>query len=397
MKLLLAIIAIAVLLGVPVLSGCNNSAPAPPKEGAPGKGNGDGGSISGHVYQADGVTPVAEANVSVALMDRGYQSKSGITQIPAAMLATYAIRQAFVRKSELSPVYATLPEPVITDRDGRYTYAELPAGEYLVTVQAVGFISEFHDGVYYFGGHPFSMVKGFDVIRAQDLNMIRLDDYPEKRGATVISIAENSEVKGVDFTLVPGASISGFVYQANGTPANDVRVMFSDLTDSNNWLSLSEFHGSFAGTGLQGSTYHVQAWWNTLFAPLSDNGVATAAQIIDVATGEHIQDVIFTLPPNGSITGEVTFKRQGIPEVQIVVEPTSGEHATTYNATTYLWGRFSARRLPPGDYRVRYRYDSGTKVYSGYYRGGTSPENATVVKVGLDEDTPIDIVIKDPE
>lgn len=146
-RLLLATAAVLTLLlaGIVALPLASEAAPSlappPPITGA----------ISGHVYQADGVTPIA--NAWVYALDTNYQ---------------------FVAEDH-------------SQTDGSYQIGGIPSGSHYVVVQAAGY-----GGVYYDNGY----------------------DDPH---ATPVEVAAPNTTPNIDFRLSPEATLSGYVYDNDGT------------------------------------------------------------------------------------------------------------------------------------------------------------------------------------
>ena len=135
-------------------------------------------------------------------------------------------------------------------------------------------------------------------------------DTPDFNEATPITLTlGNRDATDVDFTLDLGGTISGAIFEADGTTpvTNDAWVDVNDL--SGNWISSTGVasDGSYAITGLADGTYHVRAWGNgyaTEFyneaGPTFDN-----ANNVVVVAGSDTPNIDFALDPGGTISGTV--------------------------------------------------------------------------------------------
>ncbi len=121
-----------------------------------------GGSISGHVYESDGKTPISDIGV------HAYSDSTGV--------------------SELS----------FTDADGKYLINGVPDGSYFVAVFPFGeqnYVSEYYNNAYFYAD------------------------------ADPVTVSGAGDITGIDFSLEVGGSISGTVYESDGvTPVADALV-----------------------------------------------------------------------------------------------------------------------------------------------------------------------------
>ena len=159
----------------------------------------EGGSTSGHVYQSDGITPIAGADVSVR------PSK-------------YRFDEGFGTR---------------TDLDGSYTVENLPLGNYRVTASAEGFV---------FIVNYYKDKFGWDQ-------------------ASDVAVTPPDDTSGIDIRLDLAGSISGFVYASDGvTPIPNVWVGADDQTGRFNdgFGSVSNNDGSYTITGILPGRYTVR-------------------------------------------------------------------------------------------------------------------------------------------
>ena len=215
-----------------------------------------GGSISGRVYEADGVTPVSGANVTVAKIRHPIRAQTSVLPMIGSIGLTQVIRQTLVQASDDFEIPPPYPKPVVTNRNGKYTFSDLPPGDYLVLVNSHEHVPEFHDGVY---------TRHFAYMGETK----RIDDYYwgdyTERGATIISVETDSQIKGVDFTLERPASISGFVYTPEGEMAvrdnlgSQFYVLIEDICDDRIWFlaAVDDQDGSYSLGYIPESEYRI--------------------------------------------------------------------------------------------------------------------------------------------
>ena len=349
-----------------------------------------GGSISGRVYEADGVTPVSGANVTVAKIRHPIRAQTSVLQKIGSIGLTQVIKQTQVQTSddfELPPPY---PKPVVTNRNGKYTYGDLPPGDYLVLVNSHEHVPEFHDGVYTRHFAHMGETK-------------RIDDYYwgdyTERGATIISVEMGSQIKGVDFTLERPASISGMVYTPEGQAAvrgnvkYDFYVVLEDIYDDRIWfLTWVKKDGSYSTGYIPESDYRIRGTVLSGQSHRRETTECSTRDIISLRAGEHIQSLDIEYPYDGAITGYITLDNRDIEltaedALEIVAEPVSDPSIQCYSQTGLVdlymsYGNIHIRFLPPGEYRLKYRYTTQGNLYSGYYHDGESAEKATGISVG---------------
>ncbi|MFA4836233.1 MAG: carboxypeptidase-like regulatory domain-containing protein [Dehalococcoidia bacterium] len=158
------------------------------------------GSISGHVYKADGITPIPHVGIVAWTWDN-----------PG-------------------------PAPAIfTDATGYYIITGLASGQY--RVMAIG---------------------GFAPGYANEL----FNNSYDWNAATPVAVAAPSDTSGTNFNLDIAGSLSGNIYMADGvTPiTNFIRILTPDLNPASGYpMILVVGQGSYRLTGLPTGSYRVQA------------------------------------------------------------------------------------------------------------------------------------------
>ena len=187
---------------------------------------------------------------------------------------------------------------------------DLPAGNYLVKVGAVGYYSEYYDNV-----------------TDPDL-------------ATPVTVTVPDETPGIDFTLTPCGSMSGSVYSDNGTPIYGAHVMAfdnvtHDLVDQV-WMS----HTSYAyrlGHDMPSGSYLVWAEAAGYISEYYDN--VTAADYHNVAARNLATPVSVTVPND---TDNINFYLLPVQAVTTSATTNLATTSTTLNGTLTSMGTASS-------------------------------------------------------
>ena len=147
---------------------------------------------------------------------------------------------------------------------------DLPAGSYLVRVEAEGYFSQYYDNVTDIGS------------------------------ATPVAVTVPNETSGIDFTLTPGGSISGSVYELDGTtPIYGAHVMAfdnvtHDLVDEV-WMS-STSNSYTLGHDMPSGSYLVRAEATGYFSQYYDNATDIgSATPVSVTIPDETSGINFNL------------------------------------------------------------------------------------------------------
>lgn len=217
-----------------------------------------GGSISGHIYQMDGVTPIAGAEVLV-------------------LPSHHQLDQGFWAR---------------TASDGSYRVENLYLGSFKITAQAEGRIAL---GNKWYGG-----ASGWN---------------PGWNRAAQVRVIPPGNVSGIDINCSLGGSISGFVYASDGkTPFPGVGVSADGELGSAHGVSRDD--GSYELTSLPQGDYAVRIeavkppyageFYNSKYS------CGTADRVM-VYEGKTTPNINFTLDEGGSVTGRVFDEETGKP------------------------------------------------------------------------------------
>ena len=198
-----------------------------------------GGSISGYVFAADGVTPIAYAYVDI------YDYNSG----------------AYVGYD-------------MTSSDGSYSVVGLIDGTYIAEAQQWDYISEYYDNA------------------------------PDLTNATPITVTAPNDTPNINFSLMQKGSISGFIFKPDGvTPLYDAYVCAYDY-DTGYWKDsdYSDSDGSYHLTGLTNGSYVVRTSESGYITEYYDNAyIWDDATPVQVTCPDETSDIDFILELSGSV------------------------------------------------------------------------------------------------
>ena len=178
------------------------------------------------------------------------------------------------------------------------------------------------------------------------------DNHYHVHWATDIMVVPPDKTTGIDFNLVRGGTVSGFVYESDGvTPIHGARIWGNVCPPDFECLDFggaTQADGSYFIAGIvPWSNYNVQAS-KPGFAPeyYDSKGNKNDAEALTVTEGDTITGVNFTLDIGGMVTGHV-YEEDG-------VTPIDGMLVRAYSPTT--------RGLVDGSYTD---YDGGYTIWLG--------------------------------
>jgi hypothetical protein len=295
-----------------------------------------GGSISGHIFQIDGVTPIVGAEVVA------YPSK-------------YRFDDGFW---------------TMTDANGAYTIENLCLGLFRVTSIADGYVEliKYYNDVY-------------GWFNAWDIIVTPPDDTP-----------------GIDIKLERAGSISGYVFASDGiTPIPGVHVSSdtktydfvegfgTDTNDDGSYL----IENILPGTGTVRTIPPIDTWYAGEFYD-SEYTCETADDVI-VTEDNNTNNINFTLDEGGSIKGYVYDEDTGDPLSGISLFPWMPNGDVTASIATTSYDGSYKFVLKPGEYIIGTGEDSdcvlGNMYIPEWYNNAFDMNNATLVSVNLHEET----------
>ena len=240
-----------------------------------------------------------------------------------------------------------------TASDGSYRVAELPSGSYDLRAGQIGYLPEFYQG------------------------------QTTLAAATPVPVTIGQETPNIDFTLDPGGSISGKVYDSQNHPLSGASIAVYDANTHKQVRSAyTDSNGGYktGGAGLPSGSYHVRASPYGYVPEYYDNAttIETAAEVTLTAPNEYT-NVNFTLDPMASVSGHVhdSTGTSALSAMRVYVFD-ADTHNYVRSAYTTDDGSYKVQALPDGSYHVvAYRY--GYPYLPEWYYESANWDSATVL------------------
>jgi hypothetical protein len=226
---------------------------------------GEGGAISGHIYRADGVTPVSGACIDLSRSNQTWTQLAG---------------------------WGT------TGADGAFEFGGIPVGTAYIFV------------------NPNCNWENPDLINEW---YKAGGSTPDSSQASAVTITAGVMINNIDFQLDEGGSISGVVLKTGGSVISDavisVRAEGVSAGTSSAEATISPTDGSFAITRLAAGSYKVMAnngRVNGYEAKYYNNQLKwDKADLVTVTAGANAAGVNFSLGSGGAISGHV-YQADGV-------------------------------------------------------------------------------------
>jgi hypothetical protein len=300
------------------------------------------GSITGTVYQSDGVTPVSYYMSVWAYNEFGIYSGYG---------------------------------SINSYNQGVYEITNLPTGNYFVKLSTVSDVDIYYNGV---------------------------SDWKQ---ATLVHVTDGLQTGGIDFVLIESTpvkgtgAISGHVLGADSTSLSmclvkaynlDQVFISSDSTDS---------IGEYTVTGLPTGEYKLQVryWGSENYLPAWYDSTETfkTATIIQVTEPDTTRAINFSLAMGGAIVGKVVEETgESIPSYSCYIEVYDNEGKFVNMVPNDSTTGFIISRLKTGSYKLWiHYYGSDNYLEEGWYDGASDMMNATFIQV-VAPDTTKDIIFR---
>lgn len=294
MRRFIGMMAAVALVALSFAGAIGTASAAPPIQGA----------ISGYVYVQGGTTPIADATI-------------------------YA---------DYYPGGGVAGEPGTSDGNGYYTIVGLTTGQYVVHAIASAYQTEWYNNV------------------------------TSEGDAQPVAVTVPNTTTGINFTMQPAGSISGHIYEANGTTPIGGAEVVADYYQTDEWANsaFSAADGSYTITGLVTGNYHVHAvkggfatrWYDNI--DNEDN-----AKSISVTAPADVPNVDIRLPAAGTISGHV-YEQDGTTPIEgaYVVADFWDTDAYAGEAYSGMDGSYTIAGLITEDYYV---YASSSGYATEYY------------------------------
>ncbi len=270
---------------------------------------------------------------------------------------------------------------------GDYTLSGLDAGSYYLATNSA-FVDEFYDNVL-------------------------LDDFKNWRDATLVDVTDSGNTPGIDFDLLSGASLSGTIFEGDGTTPVEFRTVDFTLFDATTLRTSHEISVFTDGNGdytigiSATGTFKLRADVSGLSPVFWNNkpDVDSADPIVIATFDDVVTGIDFSLPAGGEsssgkkITGTVTGP-QDVPVILSFVFAFDLSDTTIAGiAVSSDSGRYEVDGLDPGSYVMYANNFTGfllpPSVRGEYYQEAQTSADATpvVISAGTDSVTGINFTL----
>ena len=285
------------------------------------------GSISGCVYEQDGVTPIQKVVVISVFDDYGGYMGSDF----------------------------------VSEFNHCYQIGNLPPGDYYVYASSDYYIDEFYDNT------------------------------TEFSQATLVHVNEGQAVTNINFALqrstTGSSAISGTVTDANGLPVFECSITVFDLNFNAIHQVSPNANGYYIVSGLAVGSYklYLSYYGSQNFADewYENASNFSDADIVETSYNDTTENVNFALNWGGVIVGKV-LQPNGAPlgtnDYVSVTAFNMNQGYAGYGFTDEN-GNFSITKLMTGSYKLLFEYDGINNFIGGYYQNANNFANATPIEV----------------
>ncbi len=322
------------------------------------------------VIRANGVFqagPVMAEGVVIALVEINQKVYRGEAKVIVSPPANSAIQGIVTDETgdALAQVYVSairlgipsFTQRAKTDEAGNYHLGGLIPGIYLVRAEKRGYIGEYYD----------------DAVNITEADPLRL--------------SEKDTLKGINFSLSTGGSITGHIYADDkNTPLEGAHVRAHLMNNPTVMVhALSAADGSYALTGLISGSYIVYAQKEGYVGKfyqtdVVDNQRPTPVEVVAPNETSNIDIILSTV---SALAGTLTNESDGLPIrgavviAQEAISTQKREAARSYRAVTDENGKYTMA-LRTGSYFVQ---AMAAGFVSEWYDNVQDPQKATAVQI----------------
>ncbi len=211
------------------------------------------------------------------------------------------------------------------------------------------------------------------------------DDNLLSTPQTVTVTAPNT-LTGVDFTMVPGGTLTGHVTDVNGASLKDITVFVGNQDGSYQNYVYTNASGIYTATALPSGQY--RAFFRpSAYIPESYNNQPEYYQgdLIPITAPNTVSGIDAVLEQGGAVKGTVTDAATGLPVKDIFVEVLDANGGRVETATTQADGTYETpTTLATGSYKVRFNADernASCAYVTAYYNNQLTEGGANLVNV----------------
>lgn len=239
-----------------------------------------------------------------------------------------AVVEAFRENNRIDAAVDGVGYRAKADSSGNYLIENVPAGEYIVVAVAEEYLPEF------------------------------FEEAARKDSATLVTVADDSDVTDINFTLMLGGSISGLVAsEVDSLPIAGALVQVWDSQSDFHRRTYSDEFGNYTVRGLRTGSYFVRVIAEGFEPELYDDAAnRDEATLVDVTAPNGTAGIDFYLTPHvdrrGTIAGRVLSDADDAPIMGAVIVAVSPKSRIPHITFTGPRGFYRLSNLPAGRYFV---------------------------------------------
>ncbi|MGA2534763.1 MAG: Ig-like domain-containing protein [Terracidiphilus sp.] len=342
---------------------------------------GAAGTISGTVFQADGVTVVAGAQVSVNPFGLTTTTDSnGYYEFDVLPVGTYQIAVTNPATGDQGAASGTISsqDQIVTvnvtlNGLGQVVVTVIDGGGNLIAGAQVALTSTTQFGGIQNGVTQSNGTFTFAHVLAGTFSVAASNPSTQLSGKNTGSVSVNSSA-AVTVQLQPAGSIQGTVYAPDGvTPVAGIQV---NLQGEVNPTTVSAADGTYQFSTIPTGNYSVQAFdsYGNLRASATDIALTTQGQIVT-------QNL--TLIGVGTVSGQITNPDgSAATGVGITLNTLALGYGRTFNSQSDVNGNYTISAVPVGGFTVNALLQSPTLLLAGS-TNGQMPSNGSQVTANI--------------
>ncbi|RPI25792.1 MAG: choice-of-anchor D domain-containing protein [Acidobacteria bacterium] len=172
------------------------------------------------------------------------------------------------------------------------------------------------------------------------------------------------QTTNVNFSLNPGATVSGRISDARDGSTLDGAVLALDETGRSQGSAATDATGRYVLSKLAPGRYRLWAWVSDFVDQLyPDASSQQTAPFVEVKQGEQLSGYDFALLPGGSITGIVTSQDSGKPIGYAGVWCLDDQLRGVESGLTDAGGRYLITGIRPGRYYLEVRANGYQRIF----------------------------------
>jgi len=338
---------------------------------------GAAGTISGTVFQADGVTIVAGARVSVSPFGLSTTTDAnGYYEFDVLPVGTYQIAVANPATGDQGAGSGTInsQDQVVTvnvtlNGLGQVVITVIDGGGNAVTGAQVALTSTTSFGGVQNGVTQSDGTVTFSKVLAGTFNVTAVNPSTQLSGKTTGNVSANGS-SPVTVQLQPAGTIQGTVYAPDGvTPVSGIQVQ---LQGEVNLTTISAANGSYQFATVPTNTYTVAAYDSY------GNLRATAANVSLAVQGQTVTANL-TLIGLGTVSGQITNPDTTVAAgVGVTLTSLAPGYGRSFNSSSDVNGNYSFPEVPVGGFSVQALSETPTLLLAGTATGQIASNGSQV-------------------